>query len=167
MNILFVVSRQEDWPFEIPGISAISARAYLMEPAYGDTHHAKVFNLCHSYLYQSHGYYVSLLAAARNHAPLPDVEAINDLQSDDLARNVESTLGSLIECSFAQADDDLAELVLYFGRDPHGKSERRHLCAQLFSLLGAPVLHARRQHSRRPGARSRVFQAGRHRLPAG
>ncbi|MDB5728812.1 MAG: ATP-grasp protein [Noviherbaspirillum sp.] len=143
MNILFVVSRLQDWPFDIPGVSAVPARDYLMEPAYGDTHPARVFNLCHSCLYQSHGYYVSLLAEARNHAPVPDVEAIKELQSDDLVRNVEAKLGSLIECSFARLAGNVANLVIYFGRDPHEKSEHEHLCAQLFRMLGAPILHVR------------------------
>jgi glutathione synthase/RimK-type ligase-like ATP-grasp enzyme len=166
MNILFIVSREQDWPFDIPGISAIPARAYLMEPAYGDTHHTKVFNLCHSYLYQSHGYYVSLLAEARNHAPLPDVEAIKTLQSDDLLQNVEASLGSLIECSFGQAGDDVADLVLYFGREPRGKSERRHLCAQLFQLLGAPILHARFERMNRRWCLCAVYAGSIRDIPA-
>jgi glutathione synthase/RimK-type ligase-like ATP-grasp enzyme len=145
MNILFVVSQQEDWPFDIPGVTVIPAQTYLMDPAFGDSHSTKVFNLCKTYRYQSHGYYVSLLAEARSHQPLPDVEAIKDLQSDDLVQNVGDKLGNLIRCSFAQAADDVADLNIYFGRDSNRKNklQYQHLCEQLFKLLRTPILNVR------------------------
>jgi glutathione synthase/RimK-type ligase-like ATP-grasp enzyme len=141
MNILFVVSQQEDWPFDIPGITVISAQVYLMDPAYGDTHSTKVFNLCRSYRYQSHGYYVSLLAEARSHQPMPDVEAIKDLQSEDLVQGLVEKLGNLIECSFSQVNDDVIDLCIYFGRDIRGR--HAHLCGQLFKLLRTALLQVR------------------------
>jgi DNA-binding transcriptional MocR family regulator len=42
--------------------------------------------LCDSYRYQSLGYYVSLLAEARGHRPLPRAQTIEDLQSPNLVR---------------------------------------------------------------------------------
>jgi glutathione synthase/RimK-type ligase-like ATP-grasp enzyme len=145
MNILFVVSQQQDWSFDIPGVTALPAETYLMDPAYGDTHHTKIFNLCRSYRYQNHGYYVSLLAEARNHQPLPDVEAIKDLQSEDLVQTVSEKLGNLIACTFARAGDDVADLNIYFGRDsnPENQGRYQHLCDQLFKLLRIPILRAR------------------------
>jgi glutathione synthase/RimK-type ligase-like ATP-grasp enzyme len=145
MNILFVVSQQQDWAFDIPGVAVLPAQTYLMDPAYGDTHHTKVFNLCRSYRYQNHGYYVSLLAEARNHQPMPDLQAIKDLQSDDLMQHVGARLGNLIECSFSRVTDDIADLNIYFGRDSNPENERQHehLCEQLFRLLQTPILHVR------------------------
>jgi glutathione synthase/RimK-type ligase-like ATP-grasp enzyme len=145
MNILFVVSRQEDWRFDIPGVTVLPAQTYLMDPACGDAHHTKVFNLCRTYRYQNHGYYVSLLAEARNHQPLPDVQAIKELQSDDLVQDVSAKLGNLIACSFGQVTDEVIVLNIYFGRDSNRDYERQHqhLCEQLFKLLRAPILHVR------------------------
>ncbi|WP_194720989.1 RimK family protein [Noviherbaspirillum malthae] len=141
MNILFVVSQPQDWPSDIPGVTVVPAQTYLLDPAYGDIHSAKVFNLCRSYRYQSEGYYVSLLAEARGHQPLPDAEAMKDLQSDTLVREITERLGNLIDCSFARDAADVVDLNIYFGQDADGR--HGHLCEQLFRLLRAPVLHAR------------------------
>lgn len=141
MNILFVVSQQQDWPSDIPGVTVIPAETYLTDPAYGESRSTKVFNLCRSYRYQSQGYYVSLLAEARGHQPVPDVQAIKILHADTLVRDLTDKLGELTDCSFARTDGDVADLDIYFGRD----AAQRYAClsAQLFSLLRAPVLHAR------------------------
>jgi glutathione synthase/RimK-type ligase-like ATP-grasp enzyme len=141
MNIIFVVSQQQDWPFDVPGITAITAHSYLMEPAYGDLHATKVFNLCRNYRYQNYGYYVSLLAEARGHQPLPDVEAIRGLQAADLLQQVQSRLENLIQCAFFQTEENEVHLDIYFGREPGGRHE--HVCAQLFRMLRAPILHVR------------------------
>ncbi|MFC7515024.1 RimK family protein [Herbaspirillum sp. GCM10030257] len=141
MNILFVVSREQDWPNDIPGVTVIPAQTYLMDPAYGDTRSTKVFNLCRTYRYQSKGYYVSLLAEARGHQPLPDAEAMKDLHSETLVQDVSDKLGNLIDCSFSRTEEEMVDLNIYFGRDADGAHQ--HLCEQLFKLLRTPVLHAR------------------------
>ena len=82
MPILIVVSNPRDWPLEIPGVEIISGRAYRTDPAYSNMRGAKVFNLCRSYRYQSIGYYVSLLAEARGHKPLPNVTTIANNRFD-------------------------------------------------------------------------------------
>jgi len=141
MNILFVASQQQDWPIDIPGITFIPAHIYLSDPDYGDGNSTKVFNFCSNYRYQSQGYYVSLLAEARGHQPLPDVQAMKDLFSPSLVQDISEKLGSLIDCSFALATEDCIDLDIYFGHD----AEERHrpLAGQLFKLLRAPILHAR------------------------
>lgn len=141
MNILFVVSQQQDWPNDIPGVTVIPARTYLMDPAYGDTGSTKVFNLCRSYRYQSEGYYVSLLAEARGHQPVPDAEAMKDLHSGTLVQDVSEKLGDLIECSLSRNAEDVVDLDIYFGHDADHRHP--HLSEQLFKLLRTPVLHVR------------------------
>ena len=81
MPTLIVVDDPADWPLEIPGSELVPARAYLAERRYCGTRGIKVFNLCRSYRYQSLGYYVSLLAEARGHKPLPSVTTVQDLKS--------------------------------------------------------------------------------------
>ena len=63
----------------------------------GMSRSVKLFNLCKSYRYQSSGYYVSLLAEARGHKPLPTVGAIEDLHSQTLVRHLTEDLSSLIQ----------------------------------------------------------------------
>ncbi|RJG06704.1 ATP-grasp domain-containing protein [Noviherbaspirillum cavernae] len=148
MNILFVVSHAQDWAFDIPGVTVVPAKTYLMDPAYGECRSTKVFNLCRSYRHQNLGYYVSLLAEARGHAPLPDVEAIKNLQADELVQDTGDRLAQLIDCSFAQQDADAAKLTICFGRDI--AQQHDPLCEQLFRLLRVPILHA---HFERAGDR--------------
>ncbi|MBE0618710.1 MAG: RimK-like ATPgrasp N-terminal domain-containing protein, partial [Proteobacteria bacterium] len=65
MPILIVVNDPKDWPLEVPEAEVVAARDYLTQSCYSGLKGAKVFNLCRHYRYQSTGYYVSLVAAAR------------------------------------------------------------------------------------------------------
>lgn len=140
MNILFVVDRQQQWPFEIPGSSAIGARAYLTDPAYAAGGNTQVVNLCRTTRYQGRGYYVSLLAEARGHRPLPDVKAIEDLQSEAHVQLIAQQVEELAQTSLEHDATDLFELYSYFGQDP----AQRHapLAQQLFALAKAPLVRS-------------------------
>ncbi len=140
MNILIVVDTPRDWPLEIPGVTLVSARAYLTDPAYSIERSVKVFNLCKSYRYQSLGYYVSLLAEARGHKPLPKVGTIEDLQSRTLVRHLTEDMDPLIQELLAPLKSDNFELSIYFGRNVTSRYDQ--LSLQLFNLLQAPLLRA-------------------------
>ena len=140
MSILIVVDNPRDWPLDIPGVAVVSARAYLGDPAYGDDHSVKAFNLCRSYRYQSLGYYVSLLAEARGHKPLPKVSTMEDLQSQNLVRLLTEDLDALVQKSLAPIKSDSFELSIYFGRNVASRHDA--LSHQLFSRLQAPLLRA-------------------------
>ncbi len=147
MNILFVVNNTKDWPIEIPGVTLVQARTYLTDPQYFDYRSAKVFNLCRSYRYQSAGYYVSLLAAARGHHPLPSLSTIQDLRSPMVVRLLSEDLEELIERTLKGVSGDELELNIYFGQNPDVRFEA--LAAHLFSLFEAPLLKA--EFGRRDG----------------
>ncbi len=140
MNNLFIVNKRRDWPFEIRGVKVVPARLYLSDPAYADCAGTRVFNLCQSWRYQSRGYYVSMLADARGHQPMPDVKAIEDMQSATLVQSLADSLNDLIQASLAEVDAASVELAIYFGRnaEPH----LRQLSEQLFKLLRVPLLLA-------------------------
>ena len=140
MGILIVVNTPRDWPLHIPDVPVVAARAYLTDPAYGDDRSVKVFNLCKSYRYQSLGYYVSLLAEARGHKPLPKIGTIEDLQSQNLVRLLTEDLGELIQHSLAPIKSDEFELSIYFGRNMASRYDQ--LSHRLFNLLQAPLLRA-------------------------
>ncbi|MBZ0097366.1 MAG: RimK family protein [Sulfuricella sp.] len=147
MSILIVVNNPRDWPLDVPGVTVVPARAYLTDPAYGSDRFARVFNLCKSYRYQSLGYYVSLLAEARGHKPLPRANTIEDLQSRNMVRLLTEGLDELIQKSLAPIKSDAFELSIYFGRNVASRHEA--LSRQLFNLLQAPLLRAdfeRRDH---------------------
>jgi len=140
MSILIVVNNPRDWPLAIPDVTVVSARAYLSDPAYGSERNVRVFNLCKSYRYQTLGYYVSLLAEARGHKPLPRVNTIEDLQSRNMVRLLTEGLDELIQKSLAAIKSDTFELDIYFGRNSASRHEQ--LSHQLFNLLQAPLLRA-------------------------
>ncbi len=140
MSNLIVVNNPRDWPLDIPGVSVVPARAYLTDPAYGGSHLDRVFNLCKSYRYQTLGYYVSLLAEARGHKPLPRANTIEDLQSQNMVRFLTEGLDDLIQKSLAPIKSDSFELDIYFGRSAATRHDQ--LSRQLFNLLHAPLLRA-------------------------
>jgi len=140
MNIIFVVSNVRDWPAPLPGVEIVPARTYLMNTAYSESTDTKVFNLCKSTRYQSRGYYVSLLAEARGHQPVPDVKSIEDSQSNSLMRFLADGIHDVVQSSFSHMDQDQVELHIYFGRDAQQRYE--HLSEQLFNLLRLPLISA-------------------------
>jgi glutathione synthase/RimK-type ligase-like ATP-grasp enzyme len=140
VKTIVVVSRVDDWLFEVPKVEIVSARRYLAEESYARMRHARVYNLCRSYRYKSVGYYVSLLAEARGHRPLPSVDTIQGLKSVSLARFYSDELEDTIQRNLAPLQSDAFTLSIYFGRNLAGRYER--LSQQLFSLFPAPFLRA-------------------------
>jgi len=140
MSTLIVVDDPEDWPLDGSGLSVVPGRLYLTDPTYGEDRSARVVNLCQSYRYQSLGYYVSLLAEARGHNPLPHAGTIEDLQSQNLVRVLTDELAELVHQTLAPLKSDHFDLSVYFGRN---LAQRYTVLAkQLFKLLQAPLLQA-------------------------
>lgn len=139
-STLIVVDDPADWPLKISGLSVVTGRAYLTDPTYGEDRSAKVVNLCQSYRYQSMGYYVSLLAEARGHKPVPHAGTIEDLQSLNLVRVLTDELAELVNQTLAPLKSSQFDLSVYFGRN---LAQRYSVLAkQLFKLLQAPLLQA-------------------------
>ncbi len=96
-----------------------------------------VINLCSSYRYQSMGYYVSLLAEARNQKPIPEILQILDFKSIKLIREIMNQLSNLIEKSLFSIVGSEFELSIYFGKNIALKYEK--LASELFHLLKMPL----------------------------
>ena len=138
MNILLVVNDLKDWPLEIPGVAVIPARSYLTDQKYFDNRAAKVFNLCRSHKYQSAGYYVSLLAAARGHHPIPSLATIQDLRTTPVARLLSEDLEDTIQKTLKSEQGPQFSLDVLFGRTSDPKFD--NLGWNLYSLFEAPLL---------------------------
>lgn len=138
MNALIVVDAPKRWALRIPGPDVVSARAYLTDPAYASMRDIKVFNLCRSYKYQTLGYYVSLLAAARGQRPLPSVETMQDLRLSPVLRLAGQELTDLIQKSLRSIRSDTFELSIYFGRNLASRYDRLSLA--IFNQFPAPFL---------------------------
>lgn len=140
MNVLLVVDNPKNWPLKIPNVGVVSARDYL-ESRLGELpRRTRVFNLCRSYRYQTMGYYVSLIAAARGHKAFPSITSILDLKSRSVMRLVSEEMDELIQKSFRQIQSDTFELSIYFGKNLAMKYDR--LSMELFNLFRCPFLRA-------------------------
>lgn len=142
MPSLIVVNNPDRWPFQIdhPDVEVVAARAYLTDPRYLDLRHARVYNLCRSYQYQSIGYYVSLLADARGHRPQPSVSTIQELKSPAVTRILSEELDDLIQKSLSPIKTDRFTLSIYFARNLAKTYDR--LSQNLFNQFQAPLLRA-------------------------
>jgi glutathione synthase/RimK-type ligase-like ATP-grasp enzyme len=139
MRTIVVVTNPSHWPLEAAGVEVVPARRYLTDPDFMKPG-LRVINLCRSYRYQSVGYYVSLLASARGHRPLPDNITARDLQEPSLFRLVTEDLEEQIQRSLGRLQGDRFTLSVYFGRN----LARQHmsLSQQLFRVFQAPLLRA-------------------------
>jgi len=141
MKPLLVVDSPKRWPLAIPGTELVSSYDYLSDPAYAQGAGRKVFNLCRSFKYQAAGYYVSLLAEARGHRPLPSVSAIQDLKLSPVLKLVSQELDELIQSNLKRIRSDEFELSVYFGRNLAAGHDR--LALALFNAFPAPLLRVR------------------------
>ncbi|HEX9843774.1 MAG TPA: RimK family protein [bacterium] len=140
MQNLIVVENTRRWPLAMSGVHIVSAREYLTTPRFSELRGAKVFNFSRTYGYQSVGYYVSLLAAARGHKPMPSVETIQDLRLSPLVRMVSDDLDALIQRSLAPLKSGRFVLSIYFGRNLAKRYDR--LAGALFNQFPVPFLRA-------------------------
>jgi glutathione synthase/RimK-type ligase-like ATP-grasp enzyme len=101
---------------------------------------ARVFNLCRTYGYQSIGYYVSLLAAARGHRPLPSVRTLQDLRQSAMVRIVSEELDELMQKVLATLKSDSFAMSIYFGRNMAKRYDP--MCRALFDHFPAPLMRA-------------------------
>lgn len=140
MTILIVTNQPKDWPAKIDNVDVVDARAYLTDARFSEARFVKVFNLCRSYRYQSTGYYVSLLAEARGHKPVPSVTTLQDIKSQAIVRIVSGELDELIQKSLGPIRSNKFELSVYFGRNLAHRYER--LALNLFNQFQAPLIRA-------------------------
>lgn len=140
MSGLVVVDARTDWPLQIPGMHVMTAWDYLTLTPEVLQRNIRVYNLCRSFSYQSTGYYVSLLAGARSHRPLPDITTIQDLKLAESPGVLNDEIDELIQSSLARLGSSEYVLNVYFGQSPTKRHER--LARALFNLFPAPLLQA-------------------------
>ncbi len=140
MSVYIIVDKKQYHQFikENPELyKIITAKEYITDSKFLDEKKCLVINLCSSYKYQSIGYYVSLLAEARTHKPLPEVLQIQDLKSLKVLRKITNQCLETIEKSLMTINSDHFELSVYFGKNIALRHER--LAKELFQLLKIPM----------------------------
>ena len=136
-NIVVVDSVRNFRP-DIENVKVVSAKKYISDQKYQELKNARVFNLCNSYRYQSMGYYVSLLASARDHRVIPSVATIGDYRNISIIKSISTEVDDLIQKSLNGLEQTRLSIVMYFG---HTIDEKYKLLAsRLYKLFETPIL---------------------------
>lgn len=141
MHKLIVTNQPEVFPFEILGVEIITPKTYFTDQRYVNQKNTRVFNLCTDYRYQSKGYYVSLLAEARGHKPIPDVKNIQDIKSSSIVKSLTDDLDELIQKTLQKIKSQEFVLSVYFGQNI--SSQYNRLSAELHRMFPVPLLRVR------------------------
>jgi len=147
MAWLLVVNHPKRWNLSLPDIEIVSASEYLASSRFADMKRLRVLNLCRSYAYQTQGYYVSLLAEARGHRPMPSLTTLQDFKSPSILRALSSDLDRQVQRAFKSLQSERFTLSIYFGRNLAKRYDP--LSRSLYNLFPAPLMRA--QFVRRDG----------------
>lgn len=146
MKTLLVVPNPKKWHLHIAGVEVVSARKYVTEKIFSQMRGIRVFNLMHVYRYQSLGYYVSLLAEARGHKPVPSITTFRDLQTPAMVRMTSTDLQELIDDALKPIKSDRFTLSIYFGQNMAKRYGR--LCREIFNRFHAHFLRVELVHGK-------------------
>lgn len=138
MNILVVLDDSSELDIDLPNVRKVSAKEYLLNQEFTDQEDIKVFNLCKSYRYQTRGYYVSLLAEARGHKPVPSIATIQDLKSPTMTKFASEDLEDLIQKQLEGIKSEKFKLSIYFGKNVAKRYDK--LASSLFRLFHTPLI---------------------------
>jgi len=141
MKKIIVINHPHKWNFEISDVDVVSPKTYLESETYAKMKNARVFNLCFDYAYQTRGYYVSLLAAARGQKVIPSVKNILDLKAQAIVKSISEAENDLIQKKLKHIRSKEFVLSVYFGRNISPQYDK--LAHVLYKLFQAPLLRAR------------------------
>lgn len=138
MQTILVTDEPAAWDFLNHLAPIVHATEYLSDEHYHQSKSMRVINLCRSYHYQTIGYYVSLLAQARDHKAIPSVLSVQDALSTSLSKQISHEIDEEIQHSLHDIRADEFILSLYFGQN----IAKRHdgLARKLHGLFPLPLL---------------------------
>lgn len=138
MQTIIVTDDPPSWTFLEKLATIVPATEYLSSENYNQTQALRVINLCQSYNHQTIGYYVSLLAHARDHKAIPSVHSIQDVLNSSLSKLISQEIDDEIETSLHDIKGDEFVFSLYFGQN----MAKRHqtLAKKLHNLFPLPLI---------------------------
>jgi glutathione synthase/RimK-type ligase-like ATP-grasp enzyme len=141
MKQIIVTEKPENWLMSTPEVELVRPIDYINSEEYRKQKHFRVLNLCKSYNYQKEGYYISLLAEARGHKPLPSTSTMMDFKLPNLPREDADDFDVIIQDSFEKiVEKELIEFTIYLGRTSN--PEHAKVGQLLFNLYQMPLLRA-------------------------
>lgn len=138
MQTILVTDDPQYWSFLESIVPIVEANNYLLDETYHSNTSIRVINLCSSYLYQTIGYYVSLLAQARDHKAIPSALHIQDALTTSLTKQISQDIEEEIQHSLRDIHSDEFLLSVYFGQN----MAKRHndLAKKLHGLFPLPLM---------------------------
>ena len=120
------------------GVSVHVVRDYMLRPKLFTGTNPNIINLSRSFAYQGAGYYASLLAEARQHRVLPNVETMIELSRKGLYRHALPELEDSLNRCLAKADGVGDRLLVCLGQTEIAALEP--FARLLFDWYRAPIL---------------------------
>lgn len=141
MKKIIVVHEPKVFKLGSPGVEVVSSKDYLTAPRFAQLKNTRIFNLARSFVYQSRGYYVSLLAEARGQKVIPSAKTILDLKNPSIVKVLSRDLDEVIQHSLGHKEKHDFTLSMYFGRNVNPRYDK--LAHELYKVFEAPLLRAR------------------------
>lgn len=137
MKTILVTDKPDSWKFLKSIAPIVKAHDYLSN-VYHQTNSMRVINLCHSYDYQSIGYYVSLLAQARDHKAIPSVLGLQDTLNNTLSKLISEDVEQDLQHNLSHIKGDEFIFSLYFGKNIAQRYAK--LAKKLHGLFPLPLI---------------------------
>jgi len=135
---IIIVSDPKNWNLQIEGVKVVSSRSYITGSEFQSLKNVRIFNLSNSYQYQKMGYYVSLLASARDHRVIPNVTTLRDFSSLSLIRSLSGYIDEDIQKTLKSLEKNKVSIYIYFSQSVNPAF--RQLAQKLYNLFEAPLL---------------------------
>lgn len=116
----------------------ITAKQYIEEITYQELKNAHIFNFCQSVQYQTIGYYVSLLALARNQKIYPSLAIIRDYKNKLVVKSMGEEEFDLMQTNLAGVTENKITMDSYFGYCD--KPKYKELIKHMDQLFEAPLI---------------------------
>ncbi|MBN2898887.1 MAG: GNAT family N-acetyltransferase [Clostridia bacterium] len=123
---------------DFPNIKHIRAGEYIDNVTYQLAKDIRVLNFCSNYKYQTVGYYVSLLALARNQVVYPSAGLLRDIDNRKVVRSIGEEAHQLMQAVLESCDSGTLTINSYFGKADHPKYQK--LISRLNTLYHAPLM---------------------------
>ena len=104
MRKIIVVHDPKAFKLGAPNVEVVSSKDYLTDPRFAQLKNTRIFNLARRFVYQSRGYYVSLLAEARGQKVIPSAKTILDLKNPSIVKVLSRDLDEVIQHSLQHKD---------------------------------------------------------------
>jgi len=133
-----VVDHERPWLKQIPNLEIVDVNQFLNDEKYQNAKDLRVFNLCSSLGYQTLGYYVSLLATARELRPIPTVATLEDALDQTITESIGEEVFDTIQDTFKQNSKKEVNFRIIFGQCRPPRYEK--LGRSILRLFEAPLL---------------------------